>query len=98
MNTTFLWPTLAIIVVATIWQTVYSVRRLGREDEPTPRKPLLQMLFSALFQWGVIIAAVILGYLTAGILGSIGVILALLVLPMVATFLILAAAGRIRRR
>ena len=98
MNTTFLWPTLAILVVATIWQTTFNVQRFTRGDAKGPRKSVVRLGAGCLFQWTMIIGLAIMGYRLAGIIGSVGVLLAMLVLPMAATFVILAATGRIRRR
>lgn len=98
MNLTFLWPTLAIVLVATIFLTTYNLRRLGREEEPRPKRPLAATAMGCVFQWGVILATLLMGWKTAGLFGILGVIVALLVLPIVATFIIAAATGRIRRR
>lgn len=97
MNLTFLWPTLAIVAVATVFLTAYNLRRLGRPDE-SGRKSFLGTTLGCSFQWIVIIATLWMGWKTAGIWGILGVIVALLVLPMVATFIIAAATGRLRRR
>ncbi|MGQ0734252.1 MAG: hypothetical protein ACT4QD_11415 [Acidobacteriota bacterium] len=97
MNTTFLWPTLAILVVMTIWQTAYNLRRFSQGRQRPPRRPLLALAFGCVAQWGAIAGLAVLGYATAGIVGGIAALLAMLVLPMAATFVIAAATGRIRR-
>lgn len=98
MNLTFLWPTLALLLVQATWQTVYNLRHLAREHETRPKRRVIEVAFGCLVQWTVIIATIAMGYKTAGVLGVIGVIVALLVLPMGATFIIAAATGRIRRK
>lgn len=98
MNTTFLWPTLAILLVATIWLTTYNVQRFTRRDTQGPRKSIGRLRAGCLFQWIMIVGMAIMGYRLAGIMGLVGVLLAVPVLSMVATFIILAATGRIVRR
>lgn len=98
MNLTFFWPTLAIVVVITIWLTAYNLRRLGRADKPGPRKAVIPLALGCLAQWTVIAATIVMGYLTAGIIGGIAAAGAMLLLPMMATFIVAAATGRIRRQ
>lgn len=98
MNTTFLWPTLAVLLVGVVWQTTYNVRRFTKGDGKRSDTSLLGRAAGCLFQWMLIVGLAMLGYRTAGIVGAAGALVALLVLPMAVTFVYLGATGRIRRR